>query len=105
MTGLIIKKYHVAVLNTDTDAVVEKMVAALKEWYHNRVVIETYKDTYAMFEAVNVNKARNKPFDVALVSPNDIAEKMVLQRSNPSLKVLVCQDAKTFKSEASKLLL
>lgn len=103
MTGLLIKKYHVAILNNESDFV-SKMVGALKQW-SNKVVIKTYADSHSMFEAVNVNKAKNKPFDMAVVSPNQIAERFVLQRANPLLKVVVCDDEKTFHQEVSKALL
>lgn len=106
MTGLLVKKHHIAVLGNDKNSgFVSQMVNALRQWYSDKVVIETYDDTYDLFEAVNVNRVRNKPFDVAIMTPQKMAEKLVLQRSNPSLKVIVCQDAKTFKTEATKVML
>lgn len=104
MTGLLIKKYHIAILDNETDFV-KKVIEVLKLWYSDRVVIRTYSDTYAMFEAVSINKARNKPFDMAVVSPEQVAERMVLQSANPTLKVVTCCDEKTLKTEASKVLL
>lgn len=104
MTGLLIKKYHIAILDNETDFV-KKVVLSLKQWYSDKIVIKTFSDTYAMFEAVSVNKARNKPFDMAVVSPEQIAERMVLQRANPTLKVVAYSNEKTLKSDASKVLL
>ncbi len=106
MTGLLTKKYHIAVLGNEANSgFVSQMVSALRQWYSDKAVIETYNDTYDLFEAVNVNRVRNKPFDIAVMSPQQLAEKLVLQRSNPALKVIVCQDAKTFRTEASKVML
>ena len=105
MTGLLIKKYHVAVLTDENEGFVSQIIESLRKWYNDRVVIKTYSDTYALFEALSVQQARNKPFDCAVLNTNQMAEKMVLQRSNPSLKVILCQDAKTLKAEASKVML
>lgn len=105
MTGLLTKKYHVAILDNTEEGFVSKVVGALQEWYKNRIVIKTYTDTRTMFEAVNLNKAKNKPFDMAVISPELMAERMVLQRANPQLKVVVCKDESSFKNETSKVLL
>lgn len=105
MTGLLVKKYHIAILDNDNNGFVTKVVGALKTWYSNKVVIKTYSDTQAMFEAVNLNKAKNNPFDLAVVSSELMAERLVLQRVNPMMKVVVCDDEQTFKKEASKVLL
>jgi len=104
MTGLLVKKYHIAILNTESDFV-SKMVETLKQWYNNKVVIRTYTDSYSMFEAVNVNKAKNKPFDMAVIGPSQLAERLVLQRANPSLKIVVCSDETSLHREVSKVLL
>lgn len=105
MTGLLVKKYHIAILDNDNNGFVTKVVEALKTWYSNKVVIKTYTNSRAMFEAVNLQKAKNNPFDLAVVSSELMAERLVLQRVNPKMKVVVCDDAKTFKAEASKVLL
>jgi hypothetical protein len=105
MTGLLVKKYHVAILDNDNNGFVTKVVGALKTWYSNRIVIKTYSDTQSMFEAVNLNKAKNNPFDMAVVSSDLMAERLVLQRVNPKMRVVVCDDEKTFKREASETLL
>lgn len=105
MTGLLTKKYHVAILENTEGGFVSRVVDALQEWYKNKIVIKTYSDTREMFEAVNLNKAKNKPFDMAVISPELMAERMVLQRANPQLKVVVCKDHNTFRTETSKVLL
>ena len=99
MTGLLVKKYHVAVLANGDNGLVRQIIDSLYKWYNNRIVIKTYNDSHALFEAVNVNKARNRPFDCAVLPPKQDAEKMVLQRSNPALKVIVCKDAQSLKAE------
>jgi hypothetical protein len=105
MTGLLVKKYHVAVLASANDNFMSQVIASLQQWYNDRVVIKAYSDTYSLFEAVSVNKAKNKPFDCAVLNPRQMAEKMVLQRSNPLLKVIVCEDTKQLRQEASKVML
>ena len=105
MTGLLMKKYHVAVLDNNNNGFVKKVVGVLKTWYNNKIVIQTYQDTHEMFEAVNVNRAKNKPFDMAVVSPDQMAERLVLQRANPNLKVVVCEDEQAFRAASAKVLL
>jgi len=104
MTGLLMKKYHIAILDND-DGFVTKVVGALKLWYSNKIVIQTYRDTHSMFEAVSLNKAKNKPFDMAVVSPEQMAERLILQRANPALKVVCCEDEQTLKAATAKVLL
>jgi hypothetical protein len=101
MTGLLVKKYHVAVFSSD-DGFVTQVVSALKEWYNNQVVIKTYGDTHEFFEAINVNKAKKQPFDCAVLAPRNDAEKMVLRQSNPNLRVIVCKDAQNIPAQVSR---
>lgn len=105
MTGLLTKKYHVAILDNENGGFVSKVVESLKKWYSDKIVIRTYTDSHSMFEAMSLNKSKNKPFDIAVLSPGKVAERMVLQRSNPSLKILVCKDEQTLKTETSKVML
>lgn len=105
MTGLLTKKYHVAILDNEQNGFVPIIVGALKSWYHNKVIIKTYTNTRQMFEAVNLNKAINKPFDMAVLSPNKEAEQLVLKRVNPDMKVVICKDAYSLHTEASKVML
>ena len=104
MTGLLNKKYHIAILDRNANILTE-ISTFLNLWYHGRVVVETYNDSYQMFEAVSVSKSKNKPFDIAIMSPEEVAEKMILKQTNPNLKVLTCTDANSLKTETSKILL
>lgn len=105
MTGLLVKRYHIAILDNEDRGFVTKVMGALKTWYNHKIVIKTYTDTRSMFEAISLNKAKNKPFDMAVVSSDLLAERLMLQRVNPNMKVVVCDDEQTFKKEASKVLL
>jgi hypothetical protein len=104
MTGLFIKKYHVAVLDNNNEFV-STIVNSLKSWYNDKIVVETYKNAHDMFEAVNINEIRNNPFDLAVLTPAQYAEKMVLKQSNPDLKVILCKDPQALKFETVKALL
>ena len=104
MTGLLKNKYHIAVLYRD-NSILKQISNFLNSWYGGRVVIETYTNSYQMFEAVNVSKAKNKPFDLAIMSPEEMAEKLVLKQTNPNLRVLMCLDASSLRDETSKILL
>jgi len=106
MTGLLRNKYNVTVLgNRHNDRWVSQIVAALQQWYSNRVVVQTYPDSHTLFEAVGVGKVKNKPIDLAVLTPDRDAEKMVLKQSNPNLKVIICRDTAALKTEASKVML
>ena len=104
MTGLLKKKYYVAVLDKDEDFI-SKVMNTLKSWYNNRIIIKSYTDCHEMFAAVNLGKANKNPFDVAVLSPDEVAEKMVLRHSNPDMKIIVCKDECSLKEEAEKVML
>ena len=104
MTGLIVKKYHVAVCSQDNNFV-NQVVNAFRQWYNDQVVIKTYGDSHDLFEAISLNKSNNKPFDCAVLAPRRDAEKMVLQQSNPNLKVIVCQSTQNIGAQVSRAML
>lgn len=104
MTGLFIKKYHVAVLEEDENFL-SRMMDAMKTWYQGRIVIEGFTDSRDMFEAINLSKAKKEPFDMAILSLNEVPEKLVLKQSVPSLNVVMCNDVASLKSEASRCLI
>ena len=104
MTGFIFKKYHVAVLE-ENESFLARMIISLKSWYQNKIVVEPFTSSREMFEAINVNEVKNKPFDVAVLNSEGDVEQMILKRSNPSLKVIRCQDEQSLKKETAKILL
>lgn len=104
MTGLFVKKFHVAVLDSD-QGTFNGAVSSLKAICNHKVVVKTFSNSRALFQAINLEQATNHPFDMAVVSPNQLAEKMVLKQSNPDLRVVVCKDAQTLRDETLKLLL
>lgn len=107
MTGLLRNKYNIAVLGNsrDNDGLVSQIVSVLNKLYNHRIVINTYQDSYTLFEAVGVGNAKNKPVDLAVLTPGNDAEQMILKQSNPNLKVIICKDTSTLKDEASKAML
>ncbi len=102
MTGLIVKKYHVAVLDED-GSFLTRVITTLRMWYNNKVVVKTYANSRQMFEGISINKAKNCPFDAAVLSSKDAPISMVLKQTDPSLKILMCKDEQTFKMEVTKL--
>lgn len=104
MTGLFVKKYHVAILEEDK-AFVSQIVSAFKTWYSSRIVIETYADSAKMFEGINTSKAKRCPFDLTVMGKNDVVEKAILNHTDPKMPVLLCKDLTTLRQEASKFLL
>jgi hypothetical protein len=104
MTGLLKQKYHVAILDDDENFIATA-VSSLKSFYNKRIVIRTYKDSKSMFEAINSNKAKDCPFDLAVLSPREYAERPIIRHSKPEMKILVCNDCNKLQEETSKLLL
>lgn len=104
MTGLLIKKYHIAILD-ENQCFLARIVNSLKGWYNNKIVIKTYKNSESLIEAVNLNKAKNNPFDLTVLRRKEYAEKLILQRSNPNMTILVCDSCEDLKKITDKLLL
>lgn len=105
MTGLFVKKYHVAIFDED-ESFIERITNALKSWYDKRIVIESYTDSSSMFKAVNMSNAKNKPFDLAIFGSNDCkAKEMILKHTCPNLPIVTFKDETKLQKEASKFLL
>ena len=96
MTGLIVKKYHIAVLDED-GTFLTRAITTLKTWYDNKIVVKTYSNSRQMFEDISINKAKNRPFDAAVLSSKDAPVSMVLKQTDPSLKILMCKDEQIFE--------
>lgn len=105
MTGLFVKKYHVAIFDED-ESFIERISNALKSWYDRRIIIEIYTDSSSMFQAVNMCNAKNKPFDLAIFcSKNSKAKEMILKHTCPNLPIVTFKDEAKLQKEASKFLL
>lgn len=103
MTGFFRNKYYVAIYNSDVEFLT-RMFDTLKLLYNNKVVVQTYTDSYKMFEALNISVTNHKPFDIVVFSNNCIAQKMILSHTNPDLKVILCSDENALKNEVAKIL-
>jgi hypothetical protein len=97
MTGLLNNKYHVAILKDDTDFI-SHAKDILRKCY-DKIVIETFADSHSLIEGVNLNKANNSPFDLTVLSPDEYVEKLILQKRNPDMKILVCKTVEDFQKE------
>lgn len=105
MTGLFVKKYHVAIFD-ENENFIERITNALKSWYSSRIVIETYTDSSSMFQAVNMCNAKNRPFDLAIFGSKDSkAKEMILKHTCPKLPIVTFKDEAKLQKEASKFLL
>ena len=79
------KKLYIAILGSGKDEIIN-MKSAARSWYDN-ISIKTYQDSASLFEAINLNKLQNHPFDMVYVDYEKKAEKMVINRAIPELPV------------------
>lgn len=107
MTGLFVKKYHVAIFDENkNENFIKRITNALNSWYNRRIVIEIYTDSSSMFHAVNMSNAKNKPFDLAIFgSKNSKVKEMILKHTCPNLPVVTFKDEDKLQKETSKFLL
>jgi hypothetical protein len=103
MIGTLSRKYHVAIVDSDP-GFVKTMVQALTEWYSNKVVVQTYTDRKRMFLEMNIAAAKEKPFDMAIMKTDELPTSMVLKRTNPSVKVVMCDNVQKLKQETAKVM-
>jgi hypothetical protein len=90
--------------NTNNSSNKDKIFDLLKKMFGGKVLIEFYSDTKEMFVALNIAKAKNKPFDATILGGTEEMEtKIVLQRMNPSMDVISYVDDDTFKYETMPL--
>ena len=87
MTGYFLnRKYHAAILNSGGN--VNTVIEMLNSLYNKNIVIEIYKDAKTLFEAINLSISINNPFDMAYLEETDnLAEKLILKETVPSLKI------------------
>jgi len=85
MIGYFNKRLYVAILGNGKDEV-SRMKDTICGWYDN-ISIKTYQDSASLFEAINLNKLQNHPFDMVYVDYEKKAEKMVINRAIPELPV------------------
>ena len=103
MIGLFHQKYHVAVYGEDA-SLVNRIVNKLRSWFKNEVVVESYTDTHQMLVDFNVAQAKNKPFDMAILGPEEGMEsKIFLKHTNPLMDIIGYKDEKTLKKETVRL--
>lgn len=102
MTGLFHNKYHIAIYDED-QTVIARIAGMLKSWFRNKMVIESYTDPHQMLVDVNIAKAKNKPFDMTVIGGGDEGATYILQKTNPSMRVVTYTDEKTLKKETVKL--
>lgn len=106
MTGVFVKKYHVAIFD-ENEQFLKQISNSLKLWYNKRIVIETYSDPSCMFKAVNMNNAKNKPFDLAIFGSTDLTKvnRIILKHTCPDLPILMFKNDEKLQKETSKFLL
>jgi hypothetical protein len=85
MIGYFKNKLYIAILGDGKDEI-SRMKNTIHSWYLD-IKIKTYQDSASLFEAINLNKLQNHPFDAVYVNSEQKAEKMILNRSIPELPV------------------
>jgi hypothetical protein len=100
MTSLFKKKLKFAIY-CENESMCDNISLVLKKMFKNNIIIKLYNDTFELFKELNIARATNKPFDAAIVnSEEELETKIVLQKSNPGIKVFSYVDAKTLQHQA-----
>lgn len=91
-------KYRVVIFTKDIN-VINNISSTLKRWFNNKVSLEVYDDAHAMFMALNIAKAKNCPFRMAIMGPDQNVEaQLVLQHTDPNIKVVNYKDDSTLNN-------
>jgi hypothetical protein len=102
MASSLFRKYHVAVVDSDP-SYVKKVLQALKDLYSNKVVVQTYTEHSKMFLDINLAAANRRPFDLAIMKSEEKPTSMVLKRTNPSVKIVMCDNVQSLEQDTAKL--
>ena len=86
MIGYFNQKLYAAVLGND-EMRINSVVSTIKEWYDDNIVVKTYNDSRLLFEAITLNKLQNHPFDMLYITEKNEAEKRVISKTAPELKI------------------
>jgi len=105
MTGLFHSKYHIAVYDENKD-IIRRITETLKRWFSNKVIIESYTNSYDMFIGINLAKANNKPFDMTIIGPDEGQETvMILKWVDSNMGIINLKDENSLKKDTVKLAL
>lgn len=103
MTGVFKQKYKIAVYDEDI-SLVKRIATTLKSWFSNKIEIKSYTNSREMILDLNLAKAKNKPFDITIMGPDEWdASSIVLKHTDPSMQVIRYKDDKTLKKDTAKL--
>ena len=86
MIGYCKKKLYIAILGSSKKELAD-MTHTIKSWY-TVIKIKTFIDSGSLFEAINLNKLQNHPFDMVYVNSDQKAEKMIINRTMPEILVM-----------------
>lgn len=107
MTGIFIKKYHIAVLDeSENDSGFKQTITNFfkTEYTQTKVKIEKFSDTYEMFKSININESNNNPFDLIIMTQQQKIHELILHHSNPSVSVILFEDEKTLKKQVDTII-
>jgi len=92
MIGYFNRKLYVAILGNGKKEVSD-MKDTIHSWYTD-IKVKTFSDSASLFEALNLNKLQNHPFDMVYVNNEQKAEKMIINRTIPELPVMTYNSLK-----------
>ena len=98
------KRYKIALVSSDEDFL-NRITDAIKNWLSKKAIIKTYdKSDAKLFLETNINKVKNRQFDVAIVGEDKFITSLILKRSCPELPVIVNNDLDRIMEETLRIL-
>jgi predicted GTPase len=98
MTGLLYKKYRIAVYDPNI-LIVNEIVRNIKKMFNRSVVIDQFIDIKEMFTALNIAKAKKNPVDIAILGETDgIETEFILHRTNLNMEIIKYKDIDSLKN-------
>lgn len=94
-------RYKVAIYHENSN-IISWILFKLKRWYKYKIKIKSYTDYKVMFSEINMAKAKNSPFDVIILGPDEYEALAILKNCQPNTDVIMFTNEAELKSKTYK---
>jgi len=104
MSGSLFKQHRVAIFNENSNFM-DKIINVVRSFYPSHLKLKTYTDCNELLVDINYNRSTKHPFELIILDSEKMAEKRVIEYTNPDVRVLLSTKGTTLKGKLEKMML